>query len=142
MTITEIQLYPEEVLGLLNKADKDFVPSLSETMDLIFYSEKWSCLARKIVALEDETIIGSIFFYFSEQSNTVYIPFFWTDKRFQRKGVGKGMFEYLLDAVHCNLVELEVVKDNYPAIAFYNRMGFILKEDRGSKQLMGYVPIR
>ena len=139
MTIHEAQLSPEEVYGLLVRSDKDFDPCLSEALDLKAYAEKWSRLARQIVAIENDTVVGCLVYSLNEQDRRVYIPHFWTDREFRRQGVGKGMFQHLLTNTGDGFdsVELEVLKDNAPAVSFYESLGFLPKEDRGDKWLMG-----
>jgi ribosomal protein S18 acetylase RimI-like enzyme len=132
-----LQLPQGDVLHLLKRGNDDFIPSIDSVVDLTNYSMKLSENAFFILAKYGDCIIGCIAFYYNHGGLFIYISHFWVSHLFQKQHIGSKMLDKLISCANGCYVDilLEVFKEN-SAIRFYERNGFVVKEDRGNKSLL------
>ena len=137
MRIISSKLYFQEVLQILNQGENDFHPPLSQSIDIVSYADKLSTYADFVTIWDGDSIVGCIAYYSNDKGKYIYISHFWVNGKFQHRHYGQRMLEALIDSnsKKYNEIRLEVVKDN-PAFFFYQKKGFVIQEDRGSKLLL------
>lgn len=122
-----------ELFEILRGSSQDFDPPLDEAIDIKFYANKWSSLARIITAREKNQVIGIIVFYLNKEYS--FIPHLWVDAAFQRRGIGQALIDELINEVEnkTDCLMLEAVKTNEKALSFYHKNGFCILSDRDEK---------
>lgn len=104
------------------------------------YLEKLSRSAELAIHSDQSGVVGYVFFYCNELTlGYSYISLLGTSKDARGKGVGYGLLQFVLDTTRrrgFSGCKLEVRKDNFAALEFYQRVGFLIEEDRGEKLLM------
>ncbi len=132
-----LQLSQEDVVHLLKSGNDDFFPTLESVLDYANYSKKLSDSAFFILAKCGDSFIGCVAFYYNEEGRFIYISHFWVSRMFQKQHIGTTMLDILFCCVsgRYDSIMLEVNKGS-SAISFYERTGFVIKEDRGNKFLL------
>lgn len=137
MRICKSKLTFEDVYAILQKGDADFDPPFSSVVDIDKYARKLSEFANFILLEDGRQINGCIAYYLNEEGRFVYISHFWIDSNLQCLHYGSQMLEELVilygDCYH--EIRLEVTKGN-PALEFYIKKGFSIKEARTDKYLL------
>ena len=128
----------EAVHTLLQKCDEEFVPPLSQTMNLKQYAQKLSDFAQFVIALDNGSEAGFVAYYLNDEGHFIYVPLIWVSSEHQRKGIGQKLIAQLSDLslIGYSSILLEVLKTNTTALAFYNKELFEEEEDRGDKFLL------
>lgn len=128
----------ESVHTLLQKCDEEFVPPLSQTMNLKQYAQKLSEFAQFVLALDKGEAAGFVAYYLNDEGHFIYVPLIWVSREHQRKGVGQKLIAQLSDLslIGYSSILLEVLKTNTTALAFYKKELFEEEEDRGDKFLL------
>lgn len=66
------------------------------------------------------------------KDNTYYVFAVRVDDRFLRQGIACKMFDFMFKQTQNSIVEIDVLKDNIPALNLYKKVGFdIVKEYKG-----------
>lgn len=127
-----------EVLLLLNRFDNNFKPKLSDEVNLEHYSKKLSENALFAIKKDGDTIIGEVAFYCNELLSQIYITSVCVDPLFEGKGIAYQLISFLKDKYSLNYgkMALEVRKDNNKAKFLYDKLGFVVVEDRLEKLYM------
>ena len=97
------------------------------TENKIFQELKYNPFAKLLVYIEDEKIIG--YLYYSEIYERVEINQFEVDFIHRNCGIGTKLMKYLTDSVDKSIT-LEVKEDNLAAINLYKKLGFKQKAIR------------
>lgn len=128
----------EAVHTLLQKCDEEFVPPLSQTMNLKQYAQKLSDFAQFVIALDNGSEAGFVAYYLNDEGHFIYVPLIWVSREHQRKGVGQKLIAQLSDLslIGYSSILLEVLKTNTTALAFYKKELFEEEEDREDKFLL------
>lgn len=133
-------LTQEEIITLLRKAENSFVPPLSRNIPYTVseYAKKLSDNAWFILCMEDDEIIGFTAYYLNQEGGFAYIPQIWVSDNHQRKGIGSCMLDEIIKAApkFVTSIRLEVRKNNYKAVSFYERSGFCVISCNGDKNLL------
>ncbi len=136
-------LTQEEVISLLRKAENSFDPPLSQNIPYTVsdYAKKLSENAWFILCMEDDEIIGFTAYYLNQEGGFAYIPQIWVSDMHQRKGIGASMMDKLIKDVpsYVKSIRLEVRKNNEKAVAFYEKNGFVVFDEKNGKLLLGKV---
>lgn len=128
---------PDDVLEIINAEqelhDGQFYPDQE-------YLDKISQRAELIIHRMAENTLGFVFFYCnSESKDFSYITLIATSNAARGKGIGYSLVNqvlFLSKQRGYRGCRLEVRKSNKPALAFYERMGFQIIEDRNDRFLM------
>jgi GNAT superfamily N-acetyltransferase/2-polyprenyl-3-methyl-5-hydroxy-6-metoxy-1,4-benzoquinol methylase len=125
-----------EIAEHLLRCDADFVPPLSSRVDVRAYARKIAGKASRFEAWSGRALVGLVAAYCNDQERRIaYI----TSVSVLREWTGKGVAARLIGrclahaaAAGMRWVSLEVGKDNAPAIALYEKSGFVLGQATGS----------
>lgn len=128
---------PDDVLEIINAEqelhDGQFYPDQE-------YLDKISQRAELIIHRMAEKTLGFVFFYCnSESKDFSYITLIATSNAARGQGIGYSLVNqvlFLSNQRGYSACRLEVRKSNKPALAFYERMGFQIIEDRNDRFLM------
>ena len=115
-----------------NKSFKEY----TETKNVIIrFSEKNS---KFYVAKHDEDIIGAL-----EIKNNDHISLWFVNKKFHGKGIGRKLFEYYLEKLLHNNIEVKTITVNSSIYAekIYERIGFIKTNEMQEKNGIKYIPM-
>lgn len=128
----------EQVFDLLSYFDDSSDTPLHEGLDFKSYSLKLSKFAYFILAYDNSNLVGFIAYYLNEKNKIVYVPQVVVHKFGRHKGIGHAMFTSLEKANKglFSHIELEVLKENKNARLFYEREGFVFKDDHGNRLLL------
>lgn len=119
----------EQITDHLLRCDVDFVPPLSDRVELTDYAQKIASKATRFEAWLGGTLVGLVVAYCNEQETRIaYI----TNVSVTREWTGKGIAACLMkqciehvEAMGMRQITLEVAGDNMPAIKLYEKNGFI-----------------
>lgn len=104
------------------------------------YLEKLGCHAELLTHQVAGTLLGYIFFYCNASDKRLsYVTLLGTSPESRGSGVGYGLLTHVLCLSRrrgFKFCQLEVHKENHHAIAFYERVGFRIEEERSEKYLM------
>lgn len=122
----------DEIAKHLRKSDADFVPPLSERVEISDYANKIVSKATRFEAWSAGTLIGLVAAYNNDmEARIAHI----TSVSVIRERMGKGIASRLMvqcieHAKSCGmrLISLEVAKSNAPAIKLYEKYGFIAND--------------
>ena len=134
------KLSQQEVFNLLVTCNNSFTPPLSQNIPYTLeeYAERLATYADFVLAKEDGEIAGFLAYYTNAEGGFAYIPQVWVSDNHQRKGIGGQMLNVLIQNIPESLssVRLEVRKNNYKAVSFYDKMGFEVIKDNDNKLLL------
>lgn len=133
-----LKLSQSEVLSLLERFDDSSDEPLHESLDFIKYSKKLSQYAYFVLATEKNQQIGFIAYYLNDENHFVFVPQIVVHKDARHMGIGHMMFQHLYETLTTKFrnINLEVLKSNDYARAFYRREGFVEYEDRNERFLL------
>lgn len=128
----------QQVFDLFIKYNDKFVPRLSDDVDIENYSKKVSDNALFAVYKNEDNIIGFVAYYLNLELSLVYITSVCVDFAFEGKGLAFELISKLKKKYMSSIkiMALEVRKDNLKAFNLYNKLGFIIVEDRGARWYM------
>lgn len=78
-------------------------------------------------AFENDELIGLVICDFRVWNNSLFIENILIDEKFRGQNIGRLLIKYVnrkARELQCRMVELEVQNTNYPAIQFYQKVGF------------------
>lgn len=135
---TGLRLSQSEVLNLLERFDDSSDSPLHVGLDFMTYSLKLSQYAYFVIAYNGTEQIGFMAYYLNDENHFVYVPQIVVHKDARHKGVGHLMFQHLYETLTTEYwsIDLEVLKSNDNARAFYRREGFVEYEDRNERFLL------
>ncbi len=130
----------EQVFGHLQACDQDFMPPLSDRLDLRSYSKKILNLAHRCEAWSARReLIGLVAFYNNGAAGTAFITNVSVLSKYSGMGIGKRLvmktIDYLMSQDAAEL-ELEVNGKNQIAINLYRSLGFAEKGMNGTELKM------
>jgi len=108
----------------------------TETKNVIIrFSEKNS---KFYVAKQDKDIIGAL-----EIKNNDHISLWFVNKKFHGKGIGRKLFEYYLEKLLHNNIEVKTITVNSSIYAekIYEKIGFIKTNEMQEKNGIKYIPM-
>lgn len=136
--VSRKHLKEEDVRLLLDSLDPSFALRLQETVDLVTYSHKLASYANFELAESRGNIVGIIAFYTNTETSNLYIPYVCVHSAYRRKGIADALMIDLCTYADSQKAEisLEVRKDNLSAIRLYEKFGFQVVKDSGTKFYM------
>lgn len=114
----------ERILKLLISLDKEYIPKLSDQVNLRDYSNKLAKSANFIL-LKNKLDIGLIAYYINK--DFCFISSFGIPSNYQGHGFSQRMFSKLVEIVSefgISQIRLEVNINNKKAIKYYYKLGF------------------
>lgn len=114
--------------AFLQNADKEFVPPLSQRVDLLAYSRKLATYAENFFVTDDAVDKAHAAIYVNRQdAGTAFLSSICVLSRFRSERVSQPLLEAcckLASDRGMHRVSLEVARGNRRAIDFYVRLGF------------------
>ncbi|MBK7646202.1 MAG: GNAT family N-acetyltransferase [Betaproteobacteria bacterium] len=118
-----------EIVGHLWHCDANFVPPLSDRVEINDYANKITNKAMRFEAWSGDKLVGLVGAYCNDQQRSVA---FITSVSVLKEWMGKGIAESLIQQciAHARVsgmrqISLEVASDNLPAIGLYEKSGFV-----------------
>ncbi|PIY97322.1 MAG: GNAT family N-acetyltransferase [Candidatus Kerfeldbacteria bacterium CG_4_10_14_0_8_um_filter_42_10] len=134
-TATEAEIYTH-----LKECDDNFIPPLSEKVDVQEYSKKLYGKSVTFEAWSKNILAGLVAAYFNDPKNqTGYITNVSLIKDYSGRGIASRLIEDCIQYAKQNKfreIRLEVNKDNGPAIHLYKKYGFIEYEKNDNSLFM------
>ena len=137
----------EEVLLVHNKIRPDLYKEVGskyneEELNKIIADERYLIY----VCEKDEKVVGHCIVIKEEKKETnstlpyksLYIDDLCVKEKYRNKGIGTSIIKDVVSKSNSN-VYLWVYKDNIKAISLYNKLGFNIKEETGSRYYMEYI---
>lgn len=133
-----IFMIPDAVLALVLEEQKNqhgsFVPNVDS------YLGKIAKNAELLTRQDALGLLGYVFFYCnSSDKNFSYITLIGTASRAQGKGIAYDLVNEVFSLSRergFSSCRLEVRKENFRALDFYRKVGFVVLEDRSDRYLM------
>lgn len=123
----------EDIRRLLLECDDSFIPRLSETVNIEQYALKLRGLARTIEAWSDRALIGLVAGYIDDETKCAFISSVCVAPTATRLGIATklmGGFVRCADSAGMWKIELDVSPRATAAIRLYERIGFVLSEQK------------
>lgn len=127
------------ILNFLQKADSSIIPTLSDRVNISLYAEKIAKNAETLFVVSGNQDVASCSVYCNTKrafiTSIVVLPFF------QRQHIGQKMLNAVKSYVKkrgCNSIYLEVANENFSALSFYTKNGFVLKKRSSFWSTMKY----
>lgn len=109
--------------------DADFVPTLSQRVEIPDYAQKIASKATRFEAWSTGTLIGLVAVYCNDQETRIaHITSASVMKAWTGKGIAARLISRCVDhakATGMRQIGLEVAADNMPAINLYEKSGFV-----------------
>ncbi len=130
----------QRVFKLLKKIGKYYIPSLeSQINSLTDYVKKIVDNSDIFIAVENEDI-GLLAIYCNDYENKkAFITSLGIDISYNGKGIAQALFNLVLNHLkkeNISKIELEVNKENFRAIGFYKRNGFLVHKETNHSMFM------
>ena len=125
----------------LLRCSPQFVPSLEMYVDIPSYSKKIHQRATKFEIIEYIDLVGLIALYTDLDTKTGFI----TNVSVERKGISRELMSSCIQyawSIGLTKIHLEVHKDNFRAIRFYEKSGFILVKQTKNNLIMELDKVR
>lgn len=113
----------------LLECDVDFVPPLSERIEINDYAKKIAINATRFEAWSGEKLVGLLAVYCNDKLQRIA---FITSVSVQKESKGKGIASILMQRCIAHVrstgmrqINLEVANGNLPAIGLYEKSGFV-----------------
>jgi ribosomal protein S18 acetylase RimI-like enzyme len=121
-----------EIAEHLARCDADFVPALSDRVEINNYARKIASKATRFEAWSGGTLVGLVAAYCNDQEKRIS---YLTSVSVLRAWTGKGIAARLVSqcveyakALGIQQISLEVASDNVHAITLYGKSGFVARE--------------
>lgn len=130
-----------DALNLIRQGEFDYEKPLSQLIDIDSCADKWSRLANFLIVKDNDVSVALLVFYENIEKGMIYITHFVVSSKYRNHGIGQKILQYLhayAMTIGCKYIELEVIK-NTVAYKLYNKLGYVIIENRDDKFLMQYV---
>lgn len=117
----------KEICSHLEECNNNFIPPLIERVNIEEYSKKIFEKAITFEAWSDSLLAGMIATYFNDLNHAAFITNVSVVKKFMKSGIASALLNTCIKYArqnNCKEITLEVHKQNYAAIAFYEKAGF------------------
>lgn len=121
----------KRIADFLGTCDKDFMPILSQRIDIGSYAKKLSQYAQVYCLVSEKQIFGMCAIYLNNGIEA-FITSFNVTQQFQNQGYGKILMQHVLHEAkqqNYKIIILEVDKNNEKAILFYKKNSFVVEEE-------------
>ena len=129
-----------EVIAHLRRCDTDFMPPLSNRIEIDSYAAKIVSNANRLEAWADGNLIGLVAIYCNDQKDFLaYITNVSVQKEWVGKGVGSSLTQQgikFAKKLGAKKICLEVDRNNIQAIALYKKIGFTSEKVSGTDIFM------
>jgi len=136
----EFPLSHEQLVGILAEFGDLFPDPLLQRVDIHAYANKLIKFADMQFVVHNQNIIGFLAVYANDtQTHIAHIPIISILPGYQRKGIGKVMLSRAIALARQKKMQhlwLNVMKENYAAIHFYESMRFKISAEKDHKYVM------
>ncbi len=119
-----------ELADHLMCCDTDFVPHLSDRVEIIDYAKKIASNAMRFEAWSGAALVGLVAVYCNDQEKRIaYITSVSVLKAKTGKGIARHLMRHCVEYVKKSAMQkisLEVAQDNLPAVKLYEKSGFMV----------------
>lgn len=126
----------KQVIEHLLYCDADFIPPLSQRVEINLYAKKIIANAIRFEAWFDYTLIGLVAVYCNDNENhTAFITSVSVLRAWLRKGIAERLIKQCVKyAIESNIqhISLEVARNNIAAVSLYEKLGFIANKTESS----------
>ena len=134
----------DDVLSHLHRCDLQFEPPLSSQVELNTYAAKIFENAYRYEAWLDKVLVGLVAVYHSIEHNTGYITYVGVENRHRKNKIAGTLLNTSINEAknqHIESIELQVSKNNAPAISLYKKFEFHeIRSDEKSFFMMKKLP--
>ena len=120
----------EQIVEHLLNCDADFVPTLSERVEIPAYAHKIVSKATRFEAWSNGTLVGLVAAYCNDKETRItHITSVSALKEWTGKGIAARLIDYCIahaKAAGMQKIGLEVAATNVPAIKLYKKSGFVV----------------
>jgi ribosomal protein S18 acetylase RimI-like enzyme len=130
-----------DALYLIKQGEHDYEEPLSQLIDINFFADKWSKLAKFIIVKDNDNLVALLIFYENAEMEKIYATHFVVSSKYRNQGIGQKVLHCLhmyAKNIGYKFIELEVIK-NSSAYKLYNKFGYLVQENRNDKFLMRYI---
>lgn len=130
-------LSQDVILDFLLECHRKY-PYITEQSNLMPWCDKLKKNANAVCVMADGKIDSACFYYFNGDNKVGYITLI-AVLGLRRSGVGGTLLKVCSEDLKkrgAAKIQLEVLRENVSALAFYVHNGFVSVEDRGDKFLM------
>ena len=116
-----------DIRSHLSSCDRQFIPPLSDRVDIGEYSKKLRLSAFTFEAWSDESLVGLVAAYINTPNHSCFITNTSVLPEFSGRGIAAKLLAACLKHAHtadAETASLEVSKDSHPAIRLYRKFGF------------------
>lgn len=131
-----VDVATEAAIGAhLRRCDADFVPRLTERLDVVHYAAKIRAKAATFEAWSGEDLVGLVAAYLNEPGGEEgFVTSVSVEARFQGSGIGDALVHNCIGLARdqgFKCIGLEVHASNKRAVALYRRHGFEASGTKG-----------
>ena len=134
----------DQVAEHLRTCDSDFVPPLSERVDIAEYARKIHEFAERFEAWSLGFLVGLVAVYSgNDQDGACFITDVSVVPRFKHKGIASQLLRDSIEYVRSmgiGEVRLEVAVENHAAISLYEKFGFLVDRHDSTSMIMTKKP--
>jgi len=118
-----------EIAEHLSRCEADFVPPLSGRLEINDYAKKIASKAMRFEAWSDGRLVGLVAAYCNDQEKRIaYITSVSVLREWMEKGIAAFLMRQCIEYAKTSgmrQIGLEVAEGNTPAIALYEKSGFL-----------------
>ena len=118
-----------EIAEHLSRCEADFVPPLSGRLEINDYAKKIASKAMRFEAWSDGRLVGLVAAYCNDQEKRIaYITSVSVLREWMEKGIAAFLMKQCIEYAKTSgmrQIGLEVAEGNTPAIALYEKSGFL-----------------
>lgn len=133
----------DKVRIFLKKCAQNFVPPLDKEVEIEKYSQKLYDLSVTFEAWSMNELVGLVAGYFNNiKTKAAFISSVSVLPGFQNSGIATKLLQDSIDYAQANNfveINLEVNKMNKKALKLYEKYGFLIFQENGTKVSMKYV---
>lgn len=135
----------DDLIIHLRACDANFIPALSEKVDIEDYAQKLSKHAVNFEAWDGGVLAGLIAAYFNDTENGLgYITNVSTVSGYAGRGIGSTLLQKCIaygQAQQFESIGLEVSKQSLAAISLYQKFGFVTVGETDTMLKMNLSPL-
>lgn len=124
-----------QIAGHLSHCDADFVPRLSDRVEIAEYAKKIAGKAMRFEAWSGNELVGLVAAYCNDREKRIaYITSVSVLREWTGKGIAASLMQQCIEHAKTSgmrQISLEVAGNNAPAIKLYEKSGFVAGKTNG-----------
>jgi ribosomal protein S18 acetylase RimI-like enzyme len=132
MRYAESKIKVKKLYSFFKECDDIFYPRIKNNEEIKIYSQKLYEHAIIFCSYNEKELVGIVAAYFSQELKTAYITSVCVNAKYRKQNIAYNLMIMCIDkSIELNLkkIQLEVYRDNLPAISLYKKFGFTIKEE-------------